>query len=235
MNLKNIETVGYILKRETLASVEFDTDGSLVLETLMPYPGYHGITVPDQLNPRSLFLVTRDKYSGEEIIRATMSVKKRLTTAFDAAPGHIMVFNTMSPCIRIKEIQDYNMLEPLIQEYKKEGIQFARAKKVELFSGQIKIRRFFRLELIGKNIYREIERPFLNFLVIPKNMSWGVFEKTTIRIKNNVEYNNFDAALAAFFVSTGIIDAIRIFHENIQLSELEDLRSKYLSEIERMS
>lgn len=234
MNKTNIETVGYILKRETLASVEFDTDGALVLETLKPYPGYHGITIPDQMNPISMFLLTKGKYSGEEIIRATMAVKKRLTSRFDAAPGHIMVFNTMSPCIRIKETDDYNILEPLIREYKKEGIQFAKAKKIELFSGLIKIRRFFRLAQIGDNILREIDRPFLSFLVIPKNMNWGVFEKITVQIKNNVEYNNFDAALSAFFVSSGIIDAIRIFHESITVEELETLRKKYLQEITRI-
>lgn len=234
MNKPNIETVGYILKRETLASVEFDTEGALVLETLKPYPGYHHSTGPDQMNPISMFLVTKDKYSGEEIIRATMAIKKRLTPRFDAAPGHIMVFNSMSPCIRIKETEDYSILEPLIREYKKEGIQFARAKKVELFSGLIKIRRFFRLAEISDNIYREIERPFLSFLVIPKNMSWGVFEKITVQIKNNVDYNNYDAALSAFFVSSGIIDAIRIFHINISVEELETLRKKYLNEITRV-
>ncbi len=62
---KRFETVGTITKRETLASMEHDTDKALVLESLKPYPGYHGTTIPEQLNPVSIFLVTSKKYTGE--------------------------------------------------------------------------------------------------------------------------------------------------------------------------
>ena len=69
-----IETIGHVEKKETLKSIGYS---DLVLESEHPYPGYHGTTVPDQVNPKSLFLLTRTKYADELIIRAIKSVKNR--------------------------------------------------------------------------------------------------------------------------------------------------------------
>ncbi len=55
-----IQSLGTIVKKEKLASVESETNcKALILESLLPYPGYHGTTIPDQLEPESLFVFTR--------------------------------------------------------------------------------------------------------------------------------------------------------------------------------
>jgi len=59
MSLRNIQTIGTVIKKEKLASVESATSSqALILESLQPFPGYHGTTIPDQLDPDSLFAVT---------------------------------------------------------------------------------------------------------------------------------------------------------------------------------
>ena len=235
MNRK-IETVGTITKRETLASIEHDTDKALVLETVKPYPGYHGTTIPDQLNPRSLFLVTNKKYSGEQIIRATMAIKKDYGQPFDAVPGQITVFNTLTPCIRVKDMKQYGLIDELVKLYRANGIDFMKDKKMAPFTGLIKIRKYFSLETVADKIYYDLEMPPMAYLEIPVVLGWDEFEGITKTIKHNIEdHNNFDAALGVLFTPAGIIDIVRIYHEDIDIEDVKLIREKYLEEIARLS
>jgi len=229
------ETVGTISKKELLASFDYETDNAMVLESLKPYPGYHGTTVPDSLNPNSLFFVTNKKYSGESIIRATMEVKKTFEPTFDAVPGQITVFNTLTPCIRIKNLMSIHNIEPLVKSYREAGIGFLKSKKILSFNGLIKIRKYFTLDIVDSGIYFDIEVPQMAYFEIPGLLSWNTFEEITYRLKPNVDYNNFDAALGVFFTPKGVVDVVRIFHETLQIKDIRYLREKYLEEISRLT
>lgn len=233
-NTANIfETLGYITKKEILASIEHDTGNALVLETRKPYPGYHGTTIPDHLKPLSLFLVTDKKYTGEHVIRATMAVKRNYPDYFDAVPGQITVFNSMMPCIRIKDMASYKNILELISAYRVNGIDFMKDKEIEPFEGLIKVRKYFSLNIFDTGLYHDIDIPTMAYFQVPAQISWELFEKITLHLKPNVEYNNFDAALGVFFTPKGVIDAIRIYHEKIDMNDIIYLRGKYLEEIER--
>jgi len=232
---KRFDTVGTITKKEILVSVEHDTDKAMVLETLKPYPGYHGTTIPDQLNPRSIFLVTNKKYSGEQIIRATMAIKKGYDEPFDAVPGQITVFNTLTPCIRIKDMKQYGLIDELVKLYRANGIDFMKAKKMSPFAGLIKIRKYFCLEPVVDRIYHDLEMPPMAYLEVPALISWDEFEGITKTIKQNIkDHSNFDAALGVLFTPTEIIDIVRIYHEDINVEEEKLIREKYLEEIARL-
>ncbi len=229
-----LETVGTITKKEILSTIEHDTAKAMVLETLKPYPGYHGTTIPDHLNPMSLFFVTDKKYTGEKIIRATMAVKKEFTEPFDAVPGQITVFNTLTPCIRIKDLDSYEKAGELIALYRKHGVEFMKDRNLEAFSGLIKIRKYFRLEQISDGLFKDLLMPHMAYFTIPAMLSWNIFESITHNLKVNPEYDNFDSALGVFFTPKGIIDNIRIYHHEIKIEDVEILRSKYLQEIRRI-
>jgi len=231
---KFFETVGTISKKETLASIEYDTDKSLVLETLKPYPGYHGTTVPDQLNPISLFLVTGKKYSGEKVIRATMAVKQKFVKNFNATPGQITVFNTLTPCIRIKDLESYHEIEHLIKRYRENGIDFMKDKKMDPFSSLIKIRKYFTLEKVEEGLYIDQDIREMTYFEIPRHLDWDVFERMTLGMKQNVDFNNFDAAQGIFFPPNIVIDTVRIYHDNADIEDIKYLRNKYLEEIGRL-
>ncbi|OQX72884.1 MAG: hypothetical protein B6D64_14595 [Bacteroidetes bacterium 4484_276] len=232
---KRFNTVGTITKKETLVSIEHDTDKALVLETLRPYPGYHGTTIPDQLNPRSLFLVTNKKYTGERMIRATMAIKKGYELPFDAAPGQISLFNELTPCIRIKDMKQYGQIDELVKLYRANGIGFMKDKKIPSFSGLISIRKYFSLQPVEDKIYHDLEMPPMAYLEIPALISWDEFEGITKTIKQNMKvHNNFDAALGVLFTPAEIIDIVRIYDEDIDVEEEKLIREKYLEEIARL-
>jgi len=232
-NARIIETVGTITKKESLATIECETDKALVLESLKPYPGYNGTTVPENVNPGGLFFITDKNYSGEAVIRATMEVKKKTEITFDAAPGMITLYNTMNPCIRINDLLRFDQVVKLIVLYRESGINFQKAKKIEPFDGLIKIRKYFRVENIAEGIYNDLDEPLMVYFEIPGLITWDEFEKMTLGIKPNVEYNNFDAAMGVFFTPKGVIDVVRVYHQEITLQQIQHLRKKYLEEISR--
>lgn len=235
MEIKKIfETVGYITKKETLATIEHDTANAMVLETREPYPGYHGTDIPAQLIPMSLFLMTDRKYSGEQMIRSTMKVKEfYFKRHFDAAPGMVFLFNTMSPCIRIKDMESYDNIHELIEAYRKAGIEFMKFREVEPYAGLIRVRKYFSLQVRDEGLYSDMDIPSMAYFEIPDQISWELFEEITYGLKPNVEFNNFDAALGVFFTPKKVLDVIRIFHPEIDMKDVEFLRNRYLEEIRR--
>lgn len=232
-NNRIIETVGTITKKENLAGFECDVKKIMILESLKPYPGYNGTTVPEDLHPGGFFLVTNQSYSGEKVIRATMSVKKKTDIAFDAAPARISLFNTMNPCIRILDLQTCDQVGKLVSSYNECGIEFKKYRKIDPFDGLIVVRKYFRIEEIDAAIYKDLDEPLMVYFEIPGLLTWEKFEKITLGIKPNVEYNNFDAAMGVFFTPKGVFDVVRIYHKEITLNQIQNLRSKYLEEISR--
>jgi len=229
------ETVGTISKNELLASFDYDTDKAMVLETLQPYPGYNGTTVPDSLGINSLFFVTNKKHSGETIIRASMEVRKKFEPTFDAVPGTITVFNTPEPCIRIKHLHKIEVVEPMIKLYREAGISFLKSKKIPSFDGLIKIRKYFTLDMVDDGIYFDLDVPHIAYFQIPNLLTWAQFAKITFSIRPNVYCNNFDAALGVFFTKKGVVDVVRVFYESLEVKDIKFLRTKYLEEISRQS
>lgn len=228
------ETLGYIIKKEIIASIEHDTKSALVLETHKPYPGYHGTTIPDHLKPMSLFLVMDKKYTGEHVIRATMAVKKNYPDHFDATPGLITIFNALTPCIRIRDMDTYQNIDRLVAAYRQHGIEFLKDKKVDPFEGLIRIRKYFSLKKHEDGLYSDIDVPQMAYFETPGYINWHIFEDISLRLKPNVEYNNFDAALGVFFTPKGVIDNIRIYHAEINMNDITYLRARYLEEIQRV-
>jgi len=226
-----IETIGTIQKIETLISVDFE---DLVLESLHPFPGYHGTTIPDQTNPKSIFLVMRSKETDEEVIRKTIKVREKFSSKFDASPGKIMVFNQLEPCIRIKDLENYALIGELIALYKEQGISFIKGRKIASYDGLIRIRKFFVMDEVNEGIYMDKDTPEMGYFEVPARLDWDVFEKITLQIKHNIEDNNFDAALGTFYRKTGLKDVIRIYDTNVCLGECLFLREKYLAEIKKL-
>ncbi len=223
-NSTTIETIGTIEKKETLVSLNYN---DLVLESLHPFPGYHGTTVPDKPNPKSIFLVLKSKYDEEQIIRATLRIKENYPSYFDASPGLIQVFNTSEPCIRIKGLENYQLIPELISLYKAEGLTFMKGRTIEAYQGLINIKKYFILDEINDGIYMDKETPEMGYFEIDEKLDWDFFEKITMEIKHNIEENNFDAALGTIYRKSGLKDVIRIYDTNVCLGECLFLSDKY--------
>ncbi len=233
MSNTQYSTFGIITKKETLASVENQTNSqSLILENLSPFPGYHGLTVPDSLEPDSMFAVTKLMHKEEVVIRAIQEVKLELSFDFDAAPASFNINNEARNSIRFKNLK-YALIGDVLREFEKKGISFRKARKVHSYSTIIKVHKFFMLEQTDKNIYKDVEDNKMNYFSVPTLLRWNTFEKITMNCKYNLDDNNFDAALASVFLNKGIIDLVRIYDSNSSIEKLSSIRRKYIEALEK--
>lgn len=237
MEKKIIETLGTISKKETIVTLEEEfCNGTLVLETQFPFPGYYHKTVPDKgsLNPRSLFLVTKDFLSDEQIVRAYHKVKKLFRKVFHATPGEVSHMNQTVPCIRIKYLEDYQDLPQLIDHFKSTGIDFQKYRKTEPYEGIIKVRKYFELKSQTQGVYLDIKEPRMYYFVIPEELSWEHFEKMVLDIKRNTEDPKFDAALGIIYMKDCLVDLVRIFDENVSEAKINKLKDKFIQEVQKI-
>jgi hypothetical protein len=225
-----LEIIGTIEKKETLVSVGYN---DLVLESLHPYPGYHGTSVPDQTNPKSAFLLLKGKPDEEQIIRATIAAKQNSKIIFDGTPGFVEVYNESKACIRIKGLNDYKMIPDVLEAYKNAGLEFAKGKSIKAYEGIIKIKKYFILDELDNGIYMDKETPEMAYFEIPTELTFAQFEKITLDIKHNLSDNNWDAAKGVFYRKTGLADVIRIYDTNVCLGQCLFLMEKYRSEIDK--
>lgn len=237
METKNvIETFGTISKKEILASIEEEfCNGVMVLESKFPYPGYYHDTIPDteELNPRSIFLITKKLYQEEDVIRINHEVKKSFRKRFDGALGEVVVLNEKRPCIRVKFLQDFKFIPELISLYQKHGIHFLTYRVVKPYYDLIKIRRFFSLESPEPGIYFDMDEKQLCFFQIPGYFKWHEFEKTTLDLKRNMEDNKFDAAMGTIYRKSCLVDLVRIYDENITIEKIKFLKSRYIEAVKK--
>jgi hypothetical protein len=236
---ENIQSLGYLLKREKLATLASDHSlPELLLESLEPFPGfYEEYFIPTnarESKPKSVFMVLKnfDVCHEDDFIRMTMHIKRDHQIKFDAALSSILLFNESTTSIRV-HMEDYSQLPELIKHYKQVGVKFHSQKQVKPFQSLIKIRRFFDLEVMAEGILKDVDKPDTYYMQVPFFMSWDEFEKATIAIRNNFDYKTYDAAQAAIYNKPGIIELVRIYDRKADLAKLQSLRQKYLIEVER--
>ncbi|MBK9290300.1 MAG: hypothetical protein IPM52_01500 [Bacteroidetes bacterium] len=231
MDHTSLKSIGTIIKKENLASVEHETNSNaLVLESLYPFPGYHGTTVPDATDPRSLFLVTDQVYHNDVVIRAVQKVKKHYPHHFDGTPGRIDLYNTPAGVVRIKFLP-YDKVGSLISALEQEGLHFMKHRKVQEYASLIKITKYFMIQKAGEGIYADQNWKNMFYLHIPVLLEWKDFEKITMSIKHNIDDNNFDAALTTMYDEKGMLDFVRIYDEQSCQGKLIFIRDKYLEAI----
>ena len=234
MSAKILETIGVITKKESFVSVESETgSNALILESLKPFPGYHGSTVPDTLEPESLFAVTKLMYNDERVIRAIQTVKKNFRGNFDAAPGTISIQNQDNNFIRFKHLP-YASVGEVIHEFEKAGIEFKKKKYYPSFESILRVRKFFAIEETIAGIYKDLDDNDMFYLEIPVLLKWPTFEKITMALKYNMDDKNFDAAQSSVYFRNGLIDFVRIYDKDSCQGKLIFIRDKYFEAISKL-
>ena len=226
-----LETIGTIEKKEMLGPVGYK---ELVLEAFQPFPGYHGTTVPDKDMPNSLFALTRSKYTEEKIIRVIQKIKSEPKFSFDATPGMVTLYNMLNPCIRFKALRNYDEMPAILKAFEDEGIEFMSNRKIEPFTGIIKVKKYFLMEVLSDFLFRDAEEPNMHYFTIPVQLRFNQFERITLDLKNNLEDPKFDAALGTIFRKSGLIDVIRIYDDKCTPEKLNLIRTKYLQAINNL-
>lgn len=231
MDHQALSSIGTISKKENLASVEYLTNShALILESLFPFPGYNGTTVPDRTDPRALFFVTKSVNNDDKIIRAIRSARQASGLEFDGAPGHITLQNNSTGVIRIKNLP-YDQAAPLATAFEKEGIELMRDRKVPEYCSIIHITKYFQIMKMIHGIYSDQNWKNMFYIEIPMKLKWNTFEKITMDIKHNIDISSFDAALTTMYDASGILDFVRIYDEHSDVEKLDFIRKKYLDAI----
>ena len=234
-----ITSLGYVLKREKLATLASHLPyNELILEDLDPFPGFYDhYFVPaneGEKRPRSIFLIIKelDICKEDSFIRMTMHVKREHKVDFDAAMAIIQLFNKPTTCIRVF-MDDYDQLPDLISHYKKAGMAFQARKEIKPFQSLIEVRKYFELKPMEQDIYVDLDQPDTYYLRMPSYLSWDEFEKATISIRNNMSHKLYDAAQAAIYEKSGLVDLVRIYDRKATIETLTLLKQKYSAEFSR--
>jgi len=234
-----ITSLGYILKKEKLATFASQRNYSeLILEDLDPFPGFYDhYFVPSNENekrPRSLFIVLKelDLCKEDRLIRVIMHIKKVHSIVFDAAMSIVQLFNRPAPCIRVF-MDDYSQLPELISHFKDAGLSFQGKKDIKPFQSLIEVRKLFEMKVLEDGIYQDLDQDHTYYLRMPSYLSWDDFERATITIRNNMDHKLYDAAQAAIYEKSGLVDLVRIYDKQTNPDTLRVLRQKYITEIER--
>ncbi len=231
---KNIETFGYITKVERLHTLTSNVrEGTFVLENFEPFPGYHGSNLPTGYDPHYIFLMTKKEYSYEMISRISMNIRRNSGLSFGARPAELFIFNKKYHAIRIKELKSFELIPELQDWYLNEGVYFMKNRKFNN-DGVINVMKHFQLDEFEEGIYKDLGNPLMNYLQVPVRLSWKVFEKMTVYIKNNLENSNFDAAMGVIYLKD-VMDVVRIFEKGMNVGFLKQIRGMYLEEIRKLS
>lgn len=242
MDKEKIEALGYIVKKETLATLQSAKHlAELVLEDMAPFPGYYDhYNVPMhklETIPRSVFIIVKS-YNGrseDELIRLIRKIKGlHPEFIFDAVFGQLTLFNEVTHCIRLK-LDDLTIIPEIIRFFKNAGVEFTRNREVKEYQSIIRVRKFIEMNKLDEGIYQDMIEKSLYYLVVPNDSSWDDFEIVAKTIRNNYEFKHFDAAQGYIYRKTGLVDLVRIFATEIDLGKLQYLRDKFYSELKRLA
>jgi len=228
-----IETVGYIKKEQILTTINNNIiPNTFVLESLHPFPGYHGENLPEKPKPGSLFLILTKEHTFEEIARITRQIKQKFEYDFNASVGNIHFKTASYPGIRIKFLKSFIFLPELQNLYKEHGIKFAKQKMIDS-RGLIVINKNFYVDEFEEGIYNDLEEDSKYYIDLPKDLPWDKFKEFTLNIKNNIDNSNFDAAQGVFYRKKGIIEVVRLYICEGQLDKIKTIRKLYVDLIDK--
>jgi hypothetical protein len=238
-NMKRIESLGFVIKKEKVATLASDYRFSeLLLEDLDPFPGFYDhfhIPVNEkEQKPRSIFAVVKNRGLDDmdDFIRTTVAIKKETGLKFDAVPGWMELQNATTGCIRIN-MEDYAQLPEVIANYSKKGLEFLASRTVKPYISLIGIRKFMILDSLAPGIYKDTEMVDTYYLTIDKYLPWADFERISISIRNNWEHKVYDAAQAGVYCKLGVVELVRIYDKQASLERLKYLKEKYDLEASR--
>jgi len=229
------EVFGILGKNESLFVIQTKTlTGSLVFESLGPFPGYYNVQETDT-KPVYLYLVLDREYSVFDIERANLAVKQTFNWRFEAAKGKIDMFDKHFDVVRLRHLDSFDQLIPIQKEFIKAGLKFKMNAGVNFKNemAYIQLIKLFYIRKLDKGIYTDRSEEFHAYLILPQRLSKEAFEETTLNVRYNWESTNFDAADGCFFIRGKLKEMVRIYSKNLTVEYLAALRNLYLVKMKK--
>ena len=231
-NNKKMEVFVNLTKVDTVVAIEEKVlPGSLVFDSLNPFPGYYHED-PTSAKPIYIYMVMANAYPLEEIIRATQNIEKEYNWNFDAGKGYMSIGSVNLNVIRVRHLPALDMVAKIQEEYEKQGIQFLMNKKLKgKLEATVKIVKFLNLEMIGEGIYINADDPTFAYVEIPKYLHHTAFVKVSMDVKYNWDGHEFDAATSSFYNNGKLHETVRIRSDQMDLEYLTKIKKLYADKI----
>uniref|UniRef100_UPI00321643C4 hypothetical protein n=1 Tax=uncultured Draconibacterium sp. TaxID=1573823 RepID=UPI00321643C4 len=232
MGNKKIEVFVNLTKKDTIVALDNNIlSGSLVFDSLNPFPGYYH-ELPTDASSMYIYMVLDKPYPLEDILRATQNMGKEYEWNFDAGKAYITIGSTSLDAIRVRHLPAIEMVEKIQQAYAKQGINFLMNKKLQgKLEADVKIVKFLVLEELGKGIYLNSEDPTFAYIEIPKYLSPEAFHKVSMDVKYNWTGHEFDAASASFYKEGKLYEVVRIRSDKMDVDYLNNIQKLYTEKI----
>ncbi len=231
-NNKKMEVFINLTKNDTVVAIDENIlQGSLVFDSLNPFPGYYHET-PTSSRPIYIYMVLNRQYPLEEIIRATQNIEKEYGWDFDAGKGYMTIGSEFLNVIRMRHLPQMDLIEKIQDAYLKQGVSFLMNKKLKgQLETSVKIVKFSTLEEVGESIYISADEPTFGYVEIPKYLRSDIFSKVSMDVKYNWEGHEFDAAAGSFYNDGKLYEVVRIRSNKVDAEYLTAIRKLFVEKI----
>lgn len=231
-----MEYYGHLNKTERLTTLTSKIiPGSLVLEAPEPFAGslsYYSET-PHLSKPLYVYLVLDKSPDLEQIARATEIVHVGFPWEFNAAYAIITINFESFKTIRIRNILRFEHVEAIQNAFIKAGLTMK--KSTQSFQGiaQIKLKKLFQLIAYPSGAYLDFDEIDQGYFMVPEQLSSTDFKALIKKVKNNTHFQTYDFAQVFFYSSNKIMDAIRVYHPEMNIDILSEVREAVLTRFGR--
>ena len=231
---KKTEVFGMLGKRETLFTIHHKTmPGSLVFESLAPFPGYY-LDVPNDSKPVYLYIGMDKDYSVFDIERAHKATQKATGWKFEAAKARITIYDKSFEVVRLRHLDSFDQLAPIQESFAQYGLKpKISSSNWKGDDGYIELHKLFCIRSVDKEIYKDATEEFHYYLLLPTKLSAAAFEEITKQVKYNASSSSFDAASGCFFKKGKLKEMVRIYTKKEEVDFLKEIHALYLSKIKK--
>ena len=232
MNNNSIEGYACFTERLDIAVSPFSKkNGILILES-DPEPGYFSKNgFPENLAHASdhhLYILTRHPVTcfQDRVIEHSFRVKNKLNINLHISPGQLSFLNIQHNCIRMRT-QEVDSIKPFLDDLKKLDISFVRHTKMQPVKSIIHFKKHIGIKLVDEGIYSDVFDKNRHFVEIPRHIELDQleeFEKIIDRIKNNCQFNMFNAALVSLARRDRVLNLIAIYSKHCDESKLPEFK-----------
>ncbi len=223
-----------LTKNDTVHALEQKIlPGSLVFDSLNPFPGYYH-ELPTDADSIYLYMILDNQYPLEEILRATQNIEKQYDWNFDAGKAYITIGTTSLDAIRLRHLPTIDLVEKIQEAYVKQGIKFLMNKQLKgKLEARTKIVKFLNLEELEPGIFLNADDTTFAYIQIPKYLDAEEFVKVSMDVKYNWDGHEFDAASASFYKEGTLYEVVRIRSDKMDADYLKAIQKLYDAKINK--
>jgi hypothetical protein len=208
--------------------------GILILES-DPEPGYFSKNgFPENLartNDHHLYILTKQPVTcfQDWVIQQACKAKNKHNIKLHVSPGQLVFKNIQHNCIRMRT-QEVENIEPFINLIRDNDVKFVKHLKVKPFNSIVHFKKHIQIESLGEGIYADVNDKNRHFVEIPELVEFERFEEIVEDIKNNCEFNMFNAAYVTLARRDRVMKFIAIYSKHCEEERLPDFKY-YLDKI----